>query len=218
MVEMFLRPRVRLENKLNVDILVQTPMPHTFSGRQSETDDQMTFHSLGPFESIEVFTRGPSFAAKFKCASIPDYGDLSDWTVWIDIPLGLNRSIVQPIRGCFPFTGQSGDTNVCRGNVFSIVEESGVFDSTIEDNVDPGVRILSIAAENLGIDHTGEILFQAYFTPEQHRRMNAARMNSNLMTKFSFSAFPSPAVKGRISLLPDSTVPLRIVTSRYEES
>ena len=211
LVEMYLRPRARLENKLNLDVLILTPMPHTYSRQQSETDNEMTCHSLRPFDSMEIFTRGPSVAAKFKCATVPAHGNLSDWTVWTEIALGLNKQLSQPMRGCFPFVDQSGvENSLCRGNMFIIIEENAV-DATNEDDFNPGVRTLSIAAENLGVDHTGENVFQAYL-PDQQNRVSVARRTSSEMTKCSFSTFPSNHHKGKITLLPDSTVPLRIVS------
>jgi vacuolar protein sorting-associated protein 13A/C len=214
LVEIFIRPRARLENKLNVDILLQTPMPHTYSRQQKELDNENTLHTLSPFDSMEIFTRGPSVAAKIKFSSAPDNGDLTDWTSWIEIPLRMNQQRMHPIKGCFPFLGQDrAENSLCIGNMF-VLSEDNYIDMNITDNddTDPGIRTLSLAAENLGVDHTGEILFQAYFLPEQQNRASFARRTSSNAGQYTFSSFSSSYHKGKISFLPESAVPLRVIS------
>lgn len=131
-IEMFIEPRLVLENSMPISITVRTPMPHTFKAREKPNDKDEgntkgyeTYHELAQSEFVEVFTPGPSIAISVKCSDPPVGGTATDWMEggWMDIPLVREFGLSEPIQCVFPFVrrNQSPSSGV-GGSEFFIAE------------------------------------------------------------------------------------------------
>ena len=118
LIEIFLEPRIAIENKMPIGLTVRTPMPHTFLGkahvetREAVGDDNASKeveHELAPGEFVEVFTPGPSIAFSVRCSDPPVGGRTTDWMEggWTSIPLPVGSSLPEPLKCVFPFAPRS---------------------------------------------------------------------------------------------------------------
>jgi len=64
---------------------------------------------MKPLGSIEIFTPGPSIAISMCCADLPIGGTTTDWMSggWLDLPLGSNKKLPEPVKTMFPFKSES---------------------------------------------------------------------------------------------------------------
>jgi hypothetical protein len=69
-------------------------------------------------------------------------------------------------------------------------------------------RTISIATSNLGVDNTGDILFESFDMSEQFVASNVSERRE--LKKFTFSSFSSALHKRRITLLLKSGSLLRL--------
>ena len=256
-IDVFLEPRVTIENNLPLTISLRTPMPHTFSASKKEptSKEETTEYYLEPSGFIEVFTPGPSIAVATKPFDSPVSGTPLDWMEggWIDLPLAPEFRLPEPLGCIFPFVrniSQPGNLAVSGSEFFisegtasvaaflsareshkSNDEKNGAFEAGSGDGVEmlvPRVDLLERRTFNItacfyAVDHTGSLQFEQFVPPSgQHRRQsseNAARRLSGKRFSISksaddalpFSVFVSSRHDRRISLLPTSNVPIRLV-------
>ncbi len=212
LVQLFLRPRLVLRNNLFVSIIATTPMSGTYSANFQPNKEQGTIiHHLSPFDAIEIFHGGSSVAFAFKCAENPIGGNKTGWNKlgWIDIPIKLNSRLKGPIKSLFPFLNALGKESKFAGGVeFFLAEENDLSQENESSSVSKG-RTLSIATSNLGVDHTGDILFESWDMNEQFASSNISERRE--LQNFTFSSFSSALHKRRITLLPQSDSQLRII-------
>lgn len=116
-IELFLEPRLILENAMPISVTLRTPMPHTFKAGANEkksagsTKEYETYHELSESELVEVYTPGPSIAISVKCADHPVGGTATDWMEggWVDVPLVREFGLSEPIRCVFPFVRRTNN-------------------------------------------------------------------------------------------------------------
>lgn len=142
-VQLSIMPRLILTNRLPIDIMLRTPMPHTFNKKETAhsssedyriIDKNFTIHGengiwwsivydaciaphkslhllpeMKPLDSVEIFTPGPSIAISMSCADLPIAGTATDWMDggWLDVPLGSNKKLPEPVKLTFPFKAES---------------------------------------------------------------------------------------------------------------
>lgn len=111
-IELFLEPRLLLENRMPIGITLRTPMPHTFKAKQNQGEaaegskkEYETYHDLAQREFVEIYTPGPSIAISVKCSDQPVGGTATDWMEggFVDVPLVREFGLSEPIRCVFPF-------------------------------------------------------------------------------------------------------------------
>lgn len=234
-VELFIEPRLVMQNKMPVSLIVQTPMPHTFitsNASQPENsfeDPNYTTHIMKPLESVEVFTPGPSLAISMKCADLPIGGTSTGWVDgnFVDIP--LNGRLLEPLRCTFPFQTKSLNryetsrqvAGLTKGSDFHVVEEGDVtpdLDGTVKGRSiesQAGNRTIVFIVCNYAVDHTGTLLFEKVSGENENQRnlksvAESLHVRSGLVSP-PYSAFSSAHHRRRISLLPDSNTFIRLV-------
>jgi vacuolar protein sorting-associated protein 13A/C len=134
-IEIFLEPRLLLENKIPVRLTLRTPMPHTFKSKASletrgagDSEGHDIYHELAQGDLVEVYTPGPSIALSVKCADPPVGGRTTDWMEggWVDIPLRREFGLPEPLRCVFPFARRNfidpPNLSGVNGTEFFIVE------------------------------------------------------------------------------------------------
>lgn len=221
LVEFFIQPRLILSNESFVNITARTAMLKTASKNtktihsQGQRQDE---HILAPFDTIQVFQSGQSVAFSFRCTDIPIGGNRTGWNKygWIDIPLSLNAHLNDKLLSSFPFLDSSGKpSNHGGGCDFFLVEEDGRIMNTMHHKKSSHVqqmekvKTIKISVENLGVDHTGDVLFESWDVHIQNSA-NATGDVSNFQN-FSFSSYASALHKRRISILPSSNALIRIL-------
>jgi len=217
LVELFLRPRLVIRNNLFVGIIATTPMSGTFSKKYKQNKEQGTIaHHLSPFNAIEIFHGGSSVAFAYKCADNPIGGNRTGWNKlgWIDIPIKLNSQLQGSIRSLFPFLNALGKESKFAGGIeFFLSEEK----DTLQNERDvqnecasvSKARTISITTSNLGVDHTGDILFESWDMNQQFAASNISERRE--LQNFTFSSFSSALHKRRITMLPQSDSLLRVL-------
>lgn len=221
--ELFLRPRLILRNDTFVNMNANTPMACTFSKCCADGDQGSYTHTLNPFGVIECYNSGDSVAFSFKCADNPIGGNKTGWNKhgWIDIPLGARSRLTDVIHSSFPFQNNIGmDTRLMKGCDFFIEEldplqaESDPGDKSNshvrKEKVLPPPRIISFAVSNVGIDHTGEVLFESWDI-SQNLAMNDFSKKQPRNFDLVYSSFPSTLLKRRLTLLPSSESYVRLL-------
>ena len=135
-IEIFLEPRLLLENRMPTNITLRTPMPHTFKAMannkkiepEGRKEGYETYHELAQGEVVEVFTPGPSIALSVKCSDPPVGGTATDWMEggWVDVPLVREFGLSEPVRCVFPFVRRNNSDQPppsgIDGSEFFIVE------------------------------------------------------------------------------------------------
>ncbi len=222
LVEMFLRPRLILTNNTFVSMKAKTPMNNTYS-KDCEIGDDNTFtHSLGLFDTVECYHAGESVAFSFKCADNPIGGNKTGWNKhgWIDIPLGPKTRLSETIRSSFPFSKTSGvDPRLVGGCDFMLHEEErstsvngpSSDDDSVPENLMqeiPSARTIVLAVDNIGVDHTGDVLFESWNTAQN---LAIGDFSKKVGDDFVFSSFSSAHHKRRVSLLPRSENYVRLL-------
>jgi len=238
-VQLFIEPRVVMTNRLPVSVLLRTPMPHTLvssnsdsGGESLEHDDDSKYatHELASKESVEVFTPGPSIAISLTCADVPIGGTAIGWNEggWLDIPLGKNKKILEPLKCTFPFETKSLDsypsscktTSVGSGSEFFVLEADDVTPDlkqtvTRTSGSSDSCRTVVIMVCNYVVDHIGSILFEEV-APSDNTARRSSSTRSSINSSFldsspPFSAFSSRLHRRRVSLLPRSSNLIRLV-------
>ena len=206
LVELFLQPRAVLQNSMFVNAAIKTFMPHTrkryIEGQRQSSGE--IIHRLEPFESVEVFTPGNSLAISVKCLDYPTGGALTDWNAdgWIPIPLGEKRRLEGGrINSLFPFANNHGTTATHYGSPFFISEVSHLLGENVAEKgintIDsPDARTLLLSVENIGVDHTGEVLFDL--------------LDGCPKDRIGLSCFSSSFHNRRITILPNSSELIRL--------
>jgi len=188
-IEFSIQPRMRLQNNMCVDILLRTPMPHTYARSGLSQQDPNSYekeivHHLRPSDNVEIYTPGNAIAISVKFADNPVSGTPTDWSNkrgFIDIPLGQSQRLQEDINGVMPFVNKSTKVhNILIGSDFLITEAPHTWKdlhhstdthpshgkSTHDQNNECVIkstdrsRTISLSIDNLGVDHTGEILFE----------------------------------------------------------
>ena len=214
LVELHLRPRLILRNNLYVNILAATPMQGTRSRNLAPNEEQGTWvHSLAPFDVIEVFHAGSTVAFAFKCADNQIGGNRTGWNKfgWIDIPLTLKSRLTDIINSSFPFLTSSGADSKFAGGCDFFLEEEGEPSKSDEssDWSDSKTRTISLSVNNVGVDHTGYILFESWDMNQQYAALDISESTGR--QNFAFSSFSSPLYKRRITILPRADHFLRVI-------
>ena len=187
-VNMTIEPRLILQNRLPVSVLLRTPMPYTFASStethkslyEDTNDPNQTTHALLLNDSVEIYTPGPSIAVSMRCADLPVGGTSTGWAdgdSWIDIPLSKGRKILEPIQCVFPFERKSVDRYDSSrqhrrpagvGNFFYVLEAEDVTPDLKGESSDLSAasdarRTVVLIVTNYAVDHTGNLLFEEVF-------------------------------------------------------
>lgn len=248
-IELFLEPRLLLQNRLPVRITLRTPMPHTFKAKENQakiegsTKEYETYHELAQSQFVEVYTPGPSIAISVKCSDPPVGGTATDWMEggWVDVPLGREFGLSEPIRCVFPFVRRSNsDQSLPAGTDGSefFIAESGDDLSTVlrkddtyntgdtsayeDDNgpvelVEPksATRNVLITVCNYAVDHTGDVLFETASDKSGNRKSSSALVQRSIrrstMVPRSCPFSAFASLHRRITLLPHQKEPLRLL-------
>jgi vacuolar protein sorting-associated protein 13A/C len=223
MVEFFIQPRLILSNESFVNITARTAMAKTASKNKKAVYSQgqrQDEHILFPFDTIQVFHSGQSVAFSFRCTDIPIGGNRTGWNKygWIDIPLSLNARLKDRLQSSFPFLDSNGrPSNHGGGCDFFLIEEAADTLNTINHTISSHVqqmekvRTIKISVENLGVDHTGEVLFQSWDVYTQKASASENIGDVSNINNFTFSSFASALHKRRITILPSSSDLIRIL-------
>ena len=232
-VQISLMPRLILTNRLPIDIMIRTPMPHTFSKKEPShnssedyriVDNNFTIHEMKPLGSVEIFTPGPSIAISMSCADLPIAGTATGWMDggWLDVPLGSNKKLPEPVALTFPFKAESVVKYSSRhvsgqpqgfgnGSDFFVVEADDVTpDLAGERNAikrRDSTRTVVVMVCNYAVDHTGNLLFEEVTDIDEAGR----QMRQPGRMPPPFSAFSSAKLRRRVSLLPVSSKYIRLV-------
>ena len=190
-------------------------------------------HEVAPNDGLEIFSPSASVAIGVKCKDNPVGGSTTGWMKgdWVDLPMMPEFRLQEPLRCLFPF--QPNQRQGVEGSEFFIIEagdelsESAFGECVKHDKGDPipylkptmvdSMRSYHITVCNYGIDHTGGILFEQILLGDRERRGTQSLDSSifkrslSLPTLTPFSAFAATKMLARISLLPGSGVPLRIL-------
>lgn len=234
-VELFIEPRVVLQNKLPVSLVLRTPMPYTFISTDSietehsdelENDPNYTTHRLKTLDSVEVFTPGPSIAISMRCADLPIGGTSTDWVDgnFVDIP--LKGKILEPLNCTFPFHLKSLDryessrqvSSRSSGSDFHVLDAEDVTPDLKEtgkrnhnsSSSPEGVRTVVFIVCNYAVDHTGTLLFEKVTWRGDSSNLKSIN-SSSLVGSPPYSAFSSAHHRRRVSLLPSSDSFIRLV-------
>lgn len=231
-IELSITPRAVLKNKLPVPVLVRTPMPHAFPTIEREEeakDSNYSTYRLNPLETIEVFTPGPSIAVSMKCADLPIGGTLTGWIDgdWVDIPLGKDKSVPEPLRCTFPYQSKSLDRYRSSrqiavrgsGSDFYVLEAEDVtpdLRGSLQNHhtaATEDVRTIVFVVCAYVIDHTGNLLFEEVLLGDQNIPRSSRSFNSSsLIGSPPFSAYSSAKHRRRVSLLPGSSNLIRLAS------
>jgi vacuolar protein sorting-associated protein 13A/C len=232
-IELLITPRAVLKNKLPVAVLVRTPMPHTFSPRGNHEQGEDPYYStykLNPLETLEVFTPGPSIAVSMKCADLPIGGTLTGWIdgEWLDIPLGKDRVLTEPVKCTFPYQSKSLDRYRSSrqlavrggGSDFYVLEAEDVTPD-LKDSLHKqhtmasgDVRTVVFVVCAYVVDHTGNLLFEEVLLGGDQNMQRSSRSinSSSLIGSPPFSAYSSAKHRRRVSLLPGSSNLIRLAS------
>lgn len=195
-VELYIQPRLILQNLMCINVFAKTPMPFVYKDGCANRFIKDGTERIEPFETLEVYSPNKSIKFSFKCADIP-VGDIkTGWTKpgWIELPLSISSKLEENINCHFPFVNDSGiESSYGGGSSFFINETNHQVGDT---NTSSFIRKISLNIENLGIDHTGDFLFESC-EPNAH--------------PFTLSSFSSKVQKRRITLLPKSNNLIRIL-------
>ncbi len=202
-VALYIQPRLVLQNMMSINIFARTSSSYVYkngSTAQLDSSNKCTIQRMEPFETVEVYSSLKSLRFSFKCADIP-VGDVK--TGWNkprlnEFSLSASSKLEEKTECYFPLVDENGNfSRIDGGSCFFISE-------TIDDCVDeenhhtapalPPLRKITINTENLGIDHTGDFLFESC-TPNSH--------------PFTLSTFSRQ--QRRITLLPTSNKLIRII-------
>jgi hypothetical protein len=231
-IDVFIEPRALIRNMLPINVTIKTPMPHVFS--TSEVLEDST-HGIEQDGCIEIFTPGPSIAIMVKC-DLPVGGTATDWIEggWVDLPLDSSFRMHEPLHCMFPYVQKATDSSpqgVTRGVEFMIAEGSSVLsrssssspdialgdtraqgesvELTAPPSADDDWSTFFITVHNYAIDHIGDVLFEQV-------AKGAATLSARasiVPTKSSpaMGAFASGRYRGRVSILPGSLSPIRLL-------
>ena len=190
-------------------------------------------HEVAPNDGIEIFSPSASVAIGVKCKENPVGGSTTGWMKgdWADLPMMPEFRLQGPLRCLFPF--QPNQRQGVEGSEFFIIEagdelsESAFGEGFIQKDSDTiphhmptmvdAMRSYHVTVCNYGLDHTGCVLFEQILLGDRDRRGSQSldssifRRSLSLPTLTPFSAFAATKTQSRISLLPGSTVPLRIL-------
>lgn len=201
-VKLYIQPRLVLQNLMGINIFTQSPMSFIYKNESGNQSDPLkgTVHRLAPFEYLEIYSASKTVQFRFKCAEVP-VGDINiGWNKpkWVDIPLSVSSKLEERIDCCFPFVNDDGVESSFGGASFFISE---ILDQPCAEhqqlkNVNlPPIRKITLNIYNLGVDHTGDFLFEQCVS------------NSH---PFALCSFSSSLQKRRITLLPKSNKSIRI--------
>jgi hypothetical protein len=218
-LDITLDPRSVLVNNMPVPLSIRTPMPHT-SSTLCQHDNRESIHEVAPGGKIEVFTPGPSVAINVKCADMPIAGTPMGWMdTWIDLPLTPEFGLSEPLRCQLPFIHKNeappfrgssgceffiadGNTNFFQGigeeqmqKRPSTAESYGLELVAALSDIDCQ-RTFFVTICNYAVDHSGNILLEQ-FTGDD--------------ASVPYSTFASSRHQRRITLLPRSSVPFRLL-------
>jgi len=232
-IEIYLQPRLVLENRLPVSIFVRTPMPYTYdsfgnSGDEGGNFEDQSIHCLSTLDTLNIFTPGPAIAVSIKFSDVPVAGGLTNWLQgeWIEIPLSRasgnagRKSIKENAVSCFlPFIDGQGGNEIflCEeGHPYCSDASTALIGIPISSRV--AARKLCFAAPNTAIDHTGDILLEAYGVEENNIDTSSDQKKSMRLSKqivrvkcSPWSSFGAPHQRRRLTLLPISSTYIRMV-------
>lgn len=208
-----------------------TPLPGEESIHGIEQNGQIQIFTSGP--SIAISVKCSDLPVGGTATDWIDGG-------WIDLPLVSEFRIQEPLECMFPFVRKTMDPlalNGARGsdfviaqgstsitNLSSVSSNAGGSTSTHNDavelsapSVDEDWSTFFVTVRNYAVDHTGDILFEQMVASS---RATLRRSSTGVeASKTSRATQVSPAIgayatgfhRGRISLLPESIVPIRLL-------
>lgn len=202
LVELFVQPRMILQNSMCINIFTKTLMPHIYKNGQSgdvHSMDGTTIFRLEPSETLEVYSPGDTVFFSFRCADVPVGHLKTGWNKsgWIEIPLSITSQMEGRVDCLFPFEKSvEEETPPFGGSSFFISEINNADElSCLDTNTSPKIRVVTINSENLGVDHTGDFLFE----------------NCHASQPFILFSFSSNYQSRRITLLSGHKNPIRLL-------
>lgn len=232
-IEIYLQPRLVLENRLPVSLFARTPMPYTYDsfghgGNKGGNFEDQSIHCLAPFDTLNIFTPGPAIAVSLKFSDVPVAGGLTNWLQgeWIEIPLSRasgnegRKYMKADAISCFlPFIDGQG------GNEIFLVEEGHPYcsyASTVQHDSQISSRVilrkLCFVTPNTAIDRTGDAMLEAYGVEEHDGASSDQRKLKRLSSKnivriicSPWSSFGVLRHRRRLTLLPISSTYIRMV-------
>ena len=210
-VQIYIEPRLVLANRLPVGVFIETPMPYTFNefgfdGIENDISSE-TIHLVKSHQFIYIYTPGPSIAISVKLSDAPISGGLTTWVQdkWLSISLIENIQENEVIPCFLPFIdGEGGHEIFLVNNDHSFVV--GRFHDPIKWRVS---SMLSFVSANVGVDHTGDFLFNKYY--DRHELSVKGSVQP-------WSAFSPPHTLKRVTLLPESSSLIRLVYDTSSEA
>lgn len=229
-VDLSFEPRAVIVNNLPIAVSLRTPMPHTTS-ELCQHDNQESIHEVAPGSKVEVFTPGPSIALNVKCADLPIAGTPMGWMeTWIDLPLSAEFGMADPLRCVFPFERKNKSSMNWGGGgcEFFVADATTDFSSFFHDIADgelqkrastaqsyglelqaalaepDGHRTFFVTVCNYAVDHTGTVLLEQFYGDEAQGEIVER-------SPVPYSTFASHLHRSRITLLPRSTIPVRLL-------
>lgn len=223
-----LEPRAMLVSTIPLRTTVVTRLPHCYSTNNADTggskDSMHTIHELEPGSKVEVYSAGEVLAVKVLLSDPPSNGTPTGTSrQWILIP--LTSPVEKPILCLLPFvtSGESISSSVAPGSEFFIAEASPNLPafflerinddgklskptSMVQKSSKPTPKTLLCTVANYGIDHTSGILFEQMVA----KGKNWLKL-SNSKTTLPFGGFAEVGSPHRVSLLPTSEIPIRLV-------
>jgi len=237
-VEIFVRPRALLENRLPINIMVRTPAAFTLSGSNSHEEisrddprgsqrQSITTHNLSPDQKIEVYSPDLFVPLSVSCDDGRVAGTETGWSRgWIEVPLGRNR-FSSLFRCVLPFTGKGRSTG---GIEFYVCEESDWvnFQPSSNDNYIGNQSKLEVASDLSPLQDKESLLkirtvvFSVANYAVDHTGQllfESDRPEKGNRSGFSpWSAFPCSRLRRRITLLPNCQEKFRMAKLSMEES
>ena len=213
-------------------------MPHTFSvdsekgiisrGKDFDKFVGQVVHRLGPNQAMEIFTPGPSIAISAICADSPSAGPNIGWLdgEWIDLPLGRNRRLSESIRCLFPVIKSRGEFS--QTGIEFFVSESEVYHAKPENDDNENfkiahsyIRSLYLTVKNHAVDFIENLLFEPAYQASSKAGTSTIQQSKNKSCKaiplsLPWSAFSCPIRGRRITLLPESNLPIRLIELTME--
>ena len=239
-LEISLEPRAILQNMLPVSIHVRSPMPHvnglTSPHAESDlhelgTESRMEIFTPGP--SIAIMIKCTDMPVGGTPTGWMEGG-------WVDLPLVSEFALPEPLRCLFPFVARGSDIPVGRqeSSEFFITQGGAILSDAYLERVAQGhldghhstsgievlepsskshTNIFYVTVCNYAVDHTGDVLFEKPGTPQPRASVRSSFSSSSKLDRsmseplYPLGAYATRQHRGRITLLPAASEPIRLL-------